>query len=105
MGASRSSSTALAYSASTVSKYEKLVEKLLGRDSDANFTFSELRYILQHLGFVERVHGSHHVYRSAGLPGVNLVLQPDGKDAKPYQVAQVRRAVLMHQSGGADGQV
>lgn len=93
------------HSSRNVSKSEKLIAKLLSGDSDANFTFSDLRYILRHHGFVERIHGSHHVYRSAELPGVNVVLQPDGKDAKPYQVAQVRRALLMRQEGGADGEV
>ncbi|HEX6748690.1 MAG TPA: type II toxin-antitoxin system HicA family toxin [Longimicrobium sp.] len=88
-----------------MSKLDKLIEKLLSGTSDANFSFSELRYILLHLGFDERIHGSHHVYRNAERPSVRAVLQPDGKNAKPYQVAQVRDAVLELNSGGADGSV
>jgi predicted RNA binding protein YcfA (HicA-like mRNA interferase family) len=83
-----------------VSKLEKLVEKLVSGTSDANFLFVDLRYVLKRLGFVERIRGSHHVYRSADLPSVKLVLQPDGHQAKPYQVAQVRKALLEQRSGG-----
>jgi predicted RNA binding protein YcfA (HicA-like mRNA interferase family) len=85
-----------------VSKLDKLVEKLLSGRSDANVAFDDLRYVLLRLGFVERVHGSHHVYRNPELPGANLVLQPDGKDAKPYQVAQVRAMLLELASRGDD---
>lgn len=89
-----------------VSKLEKLLEKLLGGASDANFTFAELRYLLLRLGFDERIHGSHHVYRMDGQPSARAVIQPDGKNAKPYQVAQVRGAVLALQLGRTgDGQV
>ena len=76
-----------------MSRFDKLIEKLLRGTSDANFAFNDLRYVVLRLGFEERIHGSHHVYRSPEIPALKLVLQPDGKDAKPYQVAQVREAV------------
>jgi hypothetical protein len=65
-----------------MSRFDKLLTKLLRGTSDASFTFADLRYVLLHLGFTERVSGSHHVYRMAGL-AERLTLQPDDKDAKP----------------------
>ena len=61
--------------------------------------FDDLRLFLLRLGFVERVRGSHHIFRKEGVrERVNL--QSDGSDgshAKPYQVRQVRQVVLRHQ--------
>ena len=58
--------------------------------------FDDLRLFLLRLGFVERVRGSHHIFRKEGVrERVNL--QSDGSHAKPYQVRQVRQVVLRHQ--------
>ena len=47
------------------------------------------------LGFVERTKGSHHIFRRQGVREL-VNLQRDGSHAKPYQVRQVRRIVLMY---------
>lgn len=82
-----------------MSRFDKLLTKLLRGTADASFSFDDLRSILLHLGFAERINGSHHVYRMAGL-AERVTLQPDGKDAKPYQVKQVRDLVVKHGLGG-----
>lgn len=82
-----------------MSRLEKLLLKVIRGTSDANFAFQDLRYVLLHLGFEERIHGSHHVYRKAGLDE-RVTLQPEGKDAKPYQVKQVREIVTKYGLGG-----
>lgn len=87
-----------------MSRFEKLLTKLMRGMSDASFAFDDLRHILNRLGFEERIHGSHHVFRRSGIPEL-LVIQPHGKDAKPYQVEQVRDLVERYQLGGFDGQV
>lgn len=74
-------------------KYEKLITQILSGRSDANISFSELRYLLLKLGFEERVRGSHHIFTKNGVEEI-LNLQPDGAKAKPYQVKQVRNIVL-----------
>jgi predicted RNA binding protein YcfA (HicA-like mRNA interferase family) len=84
-----------------MSRMEKLLLKLLRGTADASFAFDDLRYILLHLGFAERITGSHHVYRKAGLDE-RLTLQPRGKDAKPYQVKQVRDLVVKYGIGGEE---
>ena len=61
--------------------------------SDANIRFEDLRTFLLSLGFVERVRGSHHIFRMQGIRE-RLNMQREGSHAKPYQVRQVRQAVL-----------
>lgn len=73
--------------------YKKTLLRLLSGTADANLRFSDLCDLLKHLGFEERIRGSHHVYRKAGVEEL-LNLQREGPNAKPYQVRQVRAAIL-----------
>lgn len=84
-----------------MSRLDKLLLKLLRGTSDASFAFDDLRYIVLHLGFAERIAGSHHVYRKEGVDE-RLTLQPKGKDAKPYQVKQVRDLIVKYGIGGEE---
>jgi predicted RNA binding protein YcfA (HicA-like mRNA interferase family) len=84
-----------------MSRLDKLLLKLLRGASDGSFAFDDLRYILLHLGFAERISGSHHIYRLEGLEE-RVTLQPLGKDAKPYQVKQVRDVVMKYGLGGEE---
>ena len=70
-------------------KFEKVLRRVLSGTSDANIAFDDLCWLLRKLGFEERIRGSHHGYRRADLERP-INLQPAGKDAKPYQVEQVR---------------
>ena len=54
---------------------------------DANIRFADLRSLMQHLGFEERIRGSHHLFDKVGI--VEIVnLQSRSGHAKPYQVKQ-----------------
>ena len=69
---------------------EKILEKLLRGESDANIRFEELIHLLRAKGFRMRVSGSHHIFTRLGvIQRINL--QREGGKAKPYQVRQVRR--------------
>jgi predicted RNA binding protein YcfA (HicA-like mRNA interferase family) len=68
---------------------EKILDKILRGDSDANIRFEELCHLLQAKGFRMRVSGSHHVFTQSGVME-RINLQRDGSKAKPYQVRQVR---------------
>jgi hypothetical protein len=50
------------------------------------------------MGFEERVKGSHHLFRRAGVEEM-INLQRDGGNAKPYQVKQVRSVIIRHRLG------
>ena len=81
-------------------KHEKLLLKILRGTSDASIPFKGLCGLLGHLGFQERIRGSHHIYTKEGVEEI-LNLQPrPGGEAKPYQVKQVRRVILKYQLGG-----
>ena len=74
---------------------DNLRRRILSGRSDANIRFNDLCTFLLHLGFVERVRGSHHIFRKEGVRE-RINLQRDGSHAKPYQVRQVRQVVLRH---------
>ena len=70
-----------------MSKLAKIYEKLMAGQSDGNFSFDDLRYLLERLGYDTRQRGSHLVAQK-GMSFQNLQ-EKKGK-AKPYRVAQVR---------------
>lgn len=78
---------------------EKLLERILRGTSDANIPFERLRNVLQGLGFVERIRGSHFIFAKEGVEEI-LNLQPIGVHAKPYQVKQVRMVILKYKLAG-----
>ena len=80
-----------------MNQYVELRQRILSGRSDANIRFDELRAFLLRLGFVERVRGSHHIFRKEGIRE-RLNLQRDGSHAKPYQVRQVRQIILRYPS-------
>ena len=75
---------------------DNLRQRIISGRSDANIRFNDLRRFLLRLGFVERVRGSHHIFRKEGVRE-RINLQSDESHAKPYQVRQVRQVVLRHQ--------
>ena len=83
-----------------MSRDDDLRQKILSGRSDANIRFEELRSFLLRLGFTERVRGSHHVFRREGVREL-INLQRDGSQAKPYQVRQVRQAILRNHLRGS----
>jgi hypothetical protein len=79
---------------------DRLLLRILRDTSDANIHFDGLCYLLRRLGFDERIRGSHHIFTKEGIEEI-LNLQPKGRQAKPYQVKQVRRVILKYRLGGA----
>ena len=82
-----------------MSKYDKLLFQILRGKSDANVPFNDLRHLLTDLGFEERIRGSHHMFRRAGIIE-KINLQREGNKAKVYQVRQVRAVILKYKLGG-----
>ena len=77
---------------------EKTLERLLSGTADAAIRFDDLRRLLASLGFEERIRGSHHIFRKSGVEE-RINLQREGANAKPYQVKQVRAAILKARLG------
>jgi hypothetical protein len=78
-----------------MSRPAKTLEKVLRGTSDANIGFDDLCGLLRHLGFDERIKGSHHVFTREGVLEI-INLQPRGSKAKPYQVRQVREMIVQN---------
>ena len=79
-------------------KWDKLRQKILLAESDANIPFDDVCHLLRRYGFRERINGSHHIFSQSGVEEI-LNLQPKGKSAKAYQVEQVRGLILKHHLG------
>jgi len=82
-----------------MNKHDKLLLQILQGRADANVTFDDLRRLLLHLGFEERIRGSHHIFRKSGVEE-KINLQRDAGKAKVYQVRQVRNILLKYRLGG-----
>ena len=67
-------------------------EDLFSGNRDANLRFSRMRTYLARLGFLETIHGSHHLFYFQGLKRP-LNLQNEGGRCKSYQVRQVRNVL------------
>ena len=87
------------YAGRAMDRTEKLLIKILRGTSDANVEFSEMRSLLDRLGFAERIRGSHHIFSKEGVQEI-LNIQAKGSKAKPYQVKQVRNVILRHGLAG-----
>jgi len=76
-------------------KYEKIFAGILSGRSDQSVRFTDLVNLLRALGFNERVKVSHHIYYRQDIEEI-LNIQPNGAQAKAYQVKQVRNIILRY---------
>ena len=81
-------------------KYDDLLARILRGTSEANIAFNDLHPLLRRLGFEERIRGSHHIFRKAGVEE-KINLQREGSKAKVYPVRQVRATILKYKLGGS----
>jgi hypothetical protein len=82
-----------------VSKVTKTLDRVLRGTGDANIRFGDLCTLLEHLGFVVRIRGNHHIFTRDGVAEI-LNLQPRGGKAKAYQVKQVRGVLTSYGLAG-----
>ena len=72
-------------------KPAKLLERLL--QGQSSLTFRDLERLLRSLGFeLDRTTGSHRQYVHPKIPRP-FPVQPDGKDAKRYQIRELLELV------------
>jgi len=77
----------------------KLLDRILRGDADANIPFTGMVQLLKRLGFQERVKGSHHIFYRDGIAEI-LNLQEHSGKCKPYQVKQVRNVIIHYRLAG-----
>jgi len=78
-----------------MSKFEKIIQKVLSGTVDRNIDFKDLCNLLETLGFDNRIKGSHHIYFKESIAEI-INLQPLNNKAKPYQVKQVRELLIKY---------
>ena len=78
-----------------MAKTEKTLLRVLSGRSDANISFKDLCSLLESLGFSRRIRGSHFIFVREGVEEL-INLQEEKSKAKPYQVRQVRRAIVKY---------
>lgn len=76
-------------------KLENIMAAVLRGASDNNIGFTDLRNLLESLGFEVRIKGDHFIYTKAGVAEI-INIQPLGGKAKPYQVKQIRNLILKY---------
>ncbi|MGA1841383.1 MAG: type II toxin-antitoxin system HicA family toxin [bacterium] len=78
-----------------MSRYKKLLAKILRGTSDRDIHFSDMCQLLKRIGFDERIKGDHHIFTKDYIEEI-INLQPKGSKSKPYQVKQVRNLILKY---------
>ena len=78
-----------------MSKFDKLLLKILSGTSDNNIEFSELLALLRKFEFSIIIKGSHHIIYKENIEEI-INLQPQNNKAKAYQVKQVRSILLKY---------
>ena len=78
-----------------MSKFEKLIQKVLSGSADRNIDFKDLCNLLETLGFDNRIKGSHHIYFKEGITEI-INLQTLNNKSKAYQVKQVRELLIKY---------
>ena len=74
---------------------ERMFERILRGQSDANIPFRDLCRLLEGLGFSQRIRGDHHIFTRAGVDEI-LNLQPRSGTAMVCQVKQVCGVILKY---------
>ena len=79
-----------------MSKFQKLLFKLLSGTADKNFSFVDLKRILISFDFNFRIKGSHHIFYQEGIDEIINLQEGEKGKAKPYQVKQVRELLIKY---------
>lgn len=76
-----------------MSRFRKVIQKVLTGHSDRNIDFNDLCNLLETLGFDNRIKGIHPIYYKKGIDEI-INLQSFNKKAKVYQVKQARELLI-----------
>jgi hypothetical protein len=82
-----------------MSKFEKLMLKVLSGNSDTNISFEDLVNLLSTLEFQLRIKGDHHILTRNDIEEI-INLQPNNSKVKAYQVKQIRNLIVKYKLGG-----
>lgn len=78
-----------------MSKFDKILQKILNGLSDQNIDFADFLNMIINLGFEVRQKGSHHILTKDEIVEI-INIQPKNGKAKAYQVKQVRELIIKY---------
>ena len=78
-----------------MSKFDKILQKILNGLSDQNIDFPEFLNLIIYFGFRLIQKGSHHIMTKDGIEEI-INIQPKNGKAKSYQVKQVREIIIKY---------
>lgn len=81
-----------------MTRFEKLYKKII-IEGNTSVSFSDICYFIEKLGFSGRCKGDHFIYTLDGVSDI-INIQPDGNEAKRYQVKQIKKIVEKYKLGG-----
>jgi hypothetical protein len=79
----------------SLSKFDKIVQKILNGLSDQNIDFPKFLNMIINLGFELRQKGSHHILTKDGIEEI-INIQPKNGKAKAYQVKQFSEIIIKY---------
>ena len=79
-----------------MSKAVKLFKKVMSGASDHNIMFDKLTSLLDSLGFIKRIKGSHHIFYKNDMEEIINVQPKEDRKAKAYQVRQIRGIIMKY---------
>jgi hypothetical protein len=85
-------------------KSQKILLKILSGRSDSNIDFSDLLNLLNHLGFSERISGSHHIFFKNGVSEIINIQPAKDNKSKDYQIKQIRNIIIKYKLGDIENE-
>lgn len=85
-------------------KSQKILLKILSGRSDSNIDFSDLLNLLNHLGFSERISGSHHIFFKNGVFEIINIQPAKDNKSKVYQIKQIRNIIIKYKLGDIENE-
>ena len=77
-----------------MNKNKKTYLDILSGTKDRNMRFSDVRNLLDAMGFKCSINGDHYIFRMPNTPIINM--QSANGKAKRYQIAQLRKILLQN---------
>lgn len=78
-----------------MSRYKKVLLKIMIGNSDTNIPFMNLVGLLKQMKFDLRIKGSHYIFSKDGIEEIVNIQEVNGK-AKAYQVKQIREIITKY---------
>jgi hypothetical protein len=81
-----------------LSRFKKILLKIISGQNDQNINFEEMVSFLKSINFDLRIKGSHYIFYMNGIEEI-INIQPINSKCKAYQVKQIRNLIIKYKLG------